>query len=325
MASNSQDSHPPRDANFFHCITRCVRHASLWGFDTYAGRDCSHRKQWILDQLRLQAEAFAIDVCAYAVLPNHYELVLHVDRQRVQRWNDTQIIEQWRRRYTTGPRTPGQQSHAADLRSDATPTQIEVLRSRLCDVSWYMRCINQRLSRRANLEDGCTGTFWERGSATHSLNDTHQLLVAMAHVDLGALRAGIAATFEDSQLTSLTDRLQAFTGRAVCRVSESVVDTLGERALLPFADSRPRRPPCAPWRSEDYLELLHWTSRAFGSSQRRFITATLPPLLQRVHIAPDAWHAAMRMPSRGFSRVLKRVRSCAPEWQPIGAGFDDLH
>ena len=40
------------------------------------GRDFSHRKSWLVDRLRYLAAIFAIDVCAYAVMDNHYHNIL---------------------------------------------------------------------------------------------------------------------------------------------------------------------------------------------------------------------------------------------------------
>lgn len=68
------------DTPYYHVVARCVRRAWLWGVDEYAGRDYSHRKQWVIDRLRLLSEVFAIELCAYAVMSNHYHLVLYVDR-----------------------------------------------------------------------------------------------------------------------------------------------------------------------------------------------------------------------------------------------------
>jgi hypothetical protein len=73
------------DTPYYHVVARCVRRAWLWGFDEYAGRDYSHRKLWVLERLAQLSSIFSIDVCAYAVMSNHYHLVVHVDRTRAQR------------------------------------------------------------------------------------------------------------------------------------------------------------------------------------------------------------------------------------------------
>ena len=48
---------------YYHCVARCVRRAWLCGFDEYAGKDYSHRKQWVIDRLQELSNLFAIDVC----------------------------------------------------------------------------------------------------------------------------------------------------------------------------------------------------------------------------------------------------------------------
>jgi hypothetical protein len=67
------------DTPYYHCIARCVRRAFLCGTDTYTGQDFEHRKQWLLDRIKQQAGVFAIDIGAYAIMSNHYHLVLRVD------------------------------------------------------------------------------------------------------------------------------------------------------------------------------------------------------------------------------------------------------
>jgi hypothetical protein len=65
-----------QETPYYHCVARCVRRAWLWGFDEYAGKDYSHRKAWVIERLKELSEVFAIQICAYAVMSNHYHTVL---------------------------------------------------------------------------------------------------------------------------------------------------------------------------------------------------------------------------------------------------------
>src|SRR5688572_25413333 len=126
------------DTTYYHVVARCVRRAWLWGFDKYAGRDFSHRKQWVLERLQLLTAMFAIDVCAYAILSNHYHLVLHVDRARAQAWSLQEVVAQWQRLFVAPLLVErwanGQCSEVERVAAEAI---IERWRERLFDFSWF--------------------------------------------------------------------------------------------------------------------------------------------------------------------------------------------
>jgi REP element-mobilizing transposase RayT len=80
---------------YYHCVCRCVRRAYLCGEDRLTGKNFDHRKQWVIDRLKTLSGLFAVDICAYAVMSNHYHLVLHVDARQAERWSETDVIARW--------------------------------------------------------------------------------------------------------------------------------------------------------------------------------------------------------------------------------------
>jgi len=78
---------------YFHVMNHCVRRAFLCGKDHYSGQCYEHRRQWILDEVKTLS--FAIDICAYALMSNHYHLVLRVNREEASQWSTREVVTRW--------------------------------------------------------------------------------------------------------------------------------------------------------------------------------------------------------------------------------------
>ena len=103
---------------------QALRRAFLCGVDHYSGQSYEHRRQWVVDRIRLLSSLFSIDVCAYAVMSNHYHLVLKLCPEQLEDVSDDQIMERWCalfkgplliQRYRSGEplSSPGRDSDAA--------------------------------------------------------------------------------------------------------------------------------------------------------------------------------------------------------------------
>ena len=84
---------------YYHCVSRCVRKAYLCGRDEASGRDYEHRREWIEAEILRLAEIFALDVAAYAVMSNHFHVVLFINSAESESWSAAQVIERWHRMF----------------------------------------------------------------------------------------------------------------------------------------------------------------------------------------------------------------------------------
>ena len=129
---------------FYHCVSRCVRRAFLCGKDSVSGRSYEHRRHQIEHDLLRYASIFFIDVAAFAVLSNHYHLVLHVDVEAAKEGQPKDIVRRWHQLYKS--KEVSQKlidgEHLESHEINQLNTWNDTWRSRLFDISWYMKVLN---------------------------------------------------------------------------------------------------------------------------------------------------------------------------------------
>lgn len=301
---------------YYHCIGRCVRRAYLWGMDQLSGRDYSHRKTWVVERLAQLSHIFSIDICAYAIMSNHYHLVLHVDTERAKAWSDQEVARRWGNLFSLPVLLQKFLENPADEQA-ATENQfaqniLNLLRQRLCDLSWFMRCLNEPIARRANKEDECTGRFWEGRFKSQPILDETGLLACCAYVDLNPVRAGIATTPEDSDFTAIQQRLHELTTHAVPEKNDVPSPNSQHQPvqlrprLYPFSDTPGiAQDKCLPYRSREYMELLDWTANNIHAKTER--QNETPPILERLGFDNTSFTQAMQAHAMGHGSAIGKL------------------
>jgi len=192
----------PDQVQIAHVYNRTVRHCFLMGDDPVWGKNFDHRKVWIEDYLREFAGVCGIDLLGFAILSNHFHLIL---------------------------------------------------RSRLSNISCWMRLLCQRVAQRAKREDEEIGDFFQSRYKAVLLLDEAALVACAAYIDPNPIRAAMAETIEASDHTSFQRRIEAMREEAesrqrVGRVTREGDTGDGDRSADPPSSvlPAPRRPPGRP-------------------------------------------------------------------------------
>jgi REP element-mobilizing transposase RayT len=316
MRKNREDIVELEQTRFYHCISRCVRRSFLCGKDVYTGKDFSHRRSWMVERIKELGDMFAVRICAYAIMENHYHLVLYVDLEEAQKWSDDEVIGRWK--------------HLFKYANPNEEGAIEKWRQRLCDISWFMRSLNEPLARLANKEDKCKGHFWEGRYKCQALLDRTAVLACMAYVDLNPIRAGIQKTPEESEFTSIQERIEDWKGKhrenkagkkhkkkqktrikfRQIKVDHKTRLKVSAKPLMNFpkqseVDKLTRETVrfSLPVTEEYYLKLLDWSGRAVQKNKRGAIPIELAPIMERLELADENWLEMIHSIETAFSDV----------------------
>ncbi|WP_439834557.1 hypothetical protein [Aeromonas enteropelogenes] len=115
-------------------------------------------------------------------------------------------------------------------------------------------------------------------------------MACMTYVELNPIRAKLAETPEESDYTSISQRL----GRAQTTELPPL--------LLPFAQKG--EPRSLPYTFTDYLILVDWTGRAIRGDKRGYIPEALSPILQRLQLNGEDWLKQVMLFKRSGIRAI---------------------
>lgn len=282
----------PSDAHgVYHCVSRCVRRAHLCGEDAATGRSFEHRRRWLEERMLALGEIFAVAVHAYAVMSNHFHVVIEVDPCEAMRWTNYEVARRW---LSLCPASDADDDSRARVEAlAAREDRVATLRERLGSLSWFMRYLKEPIARRANAEDECTGRFWEGRFRAQALLDETAVLATMVYVDLNPVRAGISDTPERSAHTSV--RRRARQAPSAAKVLRPVVSTIRSNLDL--------------MTETQYLELVDWTGRTLHPGKRGTIAGDAPQILDRLGVAPSQWSVQVSGTECLYWRAIGRVES----------------
>jgi REP element-mobilizing transposase RayT len=176
------------EAAVYHCISRVVAGERL--LDDAA-------KEQFRKMLWKTAAFCGVEVLTYCVLSNHVHLLIRVRSAEVSEVNQVELLRRYRAFYGEVPGTPEFPSANVLAAKFAEGGEEAVrwesrLRSRMGDVSEFMKTLKQRFTVWYNRTYRRFGTLWsERFKSVLVEDSAFALKTVAAYIDLNPVRAGL--------------------------------------------------------------------------------------------------------------------------------------
>jgi hypothetical protein len=320
-------------SRWYHCISRCVRHAFLLseGTDSATG----DRKVWIEQRLKELDTIFAVSVGGFSVMDNHLHLLLRLDPNVAENWTSKEIVERWFKLYpprgTDRKPLPVAKLKELVIKRMSDAKWIAQTRDRLSSLSWFMKCLKEPLSRLVNKAEKCTGAFFEGRFKSIAVLDEESLLAVNVYIDLNPVAAGIAMTPESSEHTAVKARVDHVhrQGRTADLQAAKQGSVIGSRSskkleeslwLIPIEDRRrldsKREGMLESVSLGNYLMLVEYTGRLLRNGKAS-ISEDVADIFTRLGGSAEAWQARMqrlqgdRLVGRFIAASRERLRVTA--------------
>lgn len=220
-----------RKSNFYHVMSRVVDRNYIFG---------EEEKEFFRLTMR-KLEAFTgVNVLTYCIMSNHWHILLEVPSstelsneelfKRIDGFYSKQRAVEIRQEF--------EQAHKYALESGNAAWEEAVLekyRSRMGDLSVFVKELKERFSKWYNRKHDRRGTLWEeRFKSVLVENSDHALTTMAAYIDLNAVRAGIV---DDPKGYRYCGYAEAVAGgeaarRGICRIRQETDQEQSWRSVV---------------------------------------------------------------------------------------------
>ena len=203
---------------FYHITSRCVRQLWLMGTDKRTGKNYNHRKDVLLDRIKHLSRFFAVNIYAYAIMSNHFHLVIRYDPKACEAWSDEEVARRWCAAFNGlpfektlyGPTELDEFNLTQSIRYHdilLDPERLQRCRKNLGSVSKFMKHVKQPFAVWVNKEEGCKGHVFESRFYSGALLTEQDIMACMGYVDLNPVEAKMVQTLKANKDTSINERL----------------------------------------------------------------------------------------------------------------------
>ena len=162
------------DVQVVHFVNRCVRRGFLCGDDDVSGKNFDHRRLWIRNRLEFLAGVFGVEVLGFAVMSNHFHVVLRSRPDAVSEWADAEVAKRWGNLFPSRRDDDGTAADPTEFELNAIANdkvKLVEIRKRLGSISWFMRCTSEVIARRANAEEEVHGAILGRSLQSYGFGN----------------------------------------------------------------------------------------------------------------------------------------------------------
>ena len=315
----------------YHCFNRCVRREFLLGNNRQARKDYEYRKDWLRALLIEMAGIFSIDIFKYAVLDNHFHLILRNRPDLAKRWSERKVLRRALQLFPEKFRRLGlfvepHEPLPKKLLSDKC--LIEEMRKRLASISWLMKVVQERIARRANREDDVTGAFWAGRFQSKALLDSAAVLSCAMYIDLNPERAGKTTAPEQTKYTSAYDRINGLRARDKNRRAEGIAHdgwlcALSTRGDYPDEDlaeagKRASNDGLLELPLTVYLKMLDCVCNQLQRGSGELEDSEFVPILERIGIQSSTLIECIQYFGRTWRRAVGGCESMRKQAERVG-------